>query len=49
MTSEAGGAVAFPVMTFALKASPTDGRDFSLLIQSFGELFGGEILIVFLN
>ncbi|KAI6174529.1 Protein F26A1.8 [Aphelenchoides bicaudatus] len=36
MTSEAGGAVAFPVMTFALKALPRDGRDFSLLIQSFG-------------
>ncbi|KAI6234371.1 hypothetical protein M3Y99_00808900 [Aphelenchoides fujianensis] len=36
MTSEAGGAVAFPVMTFALKTSPVDARDFSLLIQSFG-------------
>ncbi|KAI6195859.1 hypothetical protein M3Y94_01038500 [Aphelenchoides besseyi] len=36
MTSEAGGAVAFPVMTFVLKTSPTDARDFSLLIQSFG-------------
>ena len=36
MTSEGGGAVAFPVMTLALKISPTVARDFSLMIQSCG-------------
>ena len=37
MTSEGGGAVAFPVMTLALKVCPTVARDFSLMIQSCGE------------
>ena len=36
MTSEGGGAVAFPVMTLALKVSPAIARDFSLMIQSCG-------------
>uniref|UniRef100_A0A914BW24 Membrane transporter protein n=1 Tax=Acrobeloides nanus TaxID=290746 RepID=A0A914BW24_9BILA len=36
MTSEGGGAVAFPVMTFLLHIKPEDARDFSLMIQSFG-------------
>jgi len=36
MTSEGGGAVAFPVMTLALNISPTVARDFSLMIQSCG-------------
>lgn len=36
MTSEGGGAVAFPVMTLALKISPAIARDFSLMIQSCG-------------
>jgi len=36
MTSEGGGAVAFPVMTFALGIQPTVARDFSLMIQSCG-------------
>ena len=36
MTSEGGGAVAFPVMTLALKISPAVARDFSLMIQSCG-------------
>ena len=36
MTSEGGGAVAFPVMTLALNIKPTVARDFSLMIQSCG-------------
>ena len=36
MTSEGGGAVAFPVMTLALNISPAVARDFSLMIQSVG-------------
>ena len=36
MTSEGGGAVAFPVMTLALHISPAVARDFSLGIQSCG-------------
>ncbi len=36
MTSEGGGAIAFPVMTLALKISPAVARDFSLMIQSCG-------------
>ena len=37
MTSEGGGAVAFPVMTLALNIPPPVARDFSLMIQSCGE------------
>ena len=36
MTSEGGGAVAFPVMTLAFKINPSVARDFSLMIQSCG-------------
>ena len=36
MTSEGGGAVAFPVMTLALHISPSVARDFSLMIQACG-------------
>eukprot|EP00092_Neocalanus_flemingeri_P103797 GFUD01132852.1.p1 GENE.GFUD01132852.1~~GFUD01132852.1.p1 ORF type:complete len:401 (-),score=117.87 GFUD01132852.1:168-1370(-) len=36
MTSEGGGAVAFPVMTLALNIKPAVARDFSLMIQSCG-------------
>ncbi|XP_023344386.1 uncharacterized protein LOC111713685 isoform X2 [Eurytemora carolleeae] len=36
MTSEGGGAVAFPVMTLALAIAPEVARDFSLMIQSIG-------------
>ncbi|KJH42875.1 hypothetical protein DICVIV_11136 [Dictyocaulus viviparus] len=36
MTSEGGGAVAFPFMTLALQIDPTIARDFSLLMQSIG-------------
>ncbi len=36
MTSEGGGAVAFPVMTLALGIAPSVARDFSLMIQSCG-------------
>jgi len=36
MTSEGGGAVAFPVMTFVLHLSPAIARDFSLMIQVVG-------------
>ena len=35
-TSEGGGAVAFPVLTLALKIKPHIARDFSLMIQSVG-------------
>ena len=38
MTSEGGGAVAFPVMTLALKVCPRVARDFSLMIQSCGKI-----------
>ena len=36
MTSEGGGAVAFPVMTLAFDITPTIARDFSLMIQACG-------------
>lgn len=36
MTSEGGGAVAFPAMTLAFRISPMTARDFSVLIQSCG-------------
>ncbi|KAI1727390.1 sulfite exporter tauE/SafE domain-containing protein [Ditylenchus destructor] len=36
MTSEGGGAIAFPVMTLLLKIDPKVARDFSLMIQSCG-------------
>ncbi|KAI1713144.1 sulfite exporter tauE/SafE domain-containing protein [Ditylenchus destructor] len=36
MTSEGGGAVAFPVMTFVLHLGPETARDFSIMIQSVG-------------
>lgn len=36
MTSEGGGAIAFPVMTFILHMSPKDGRDFSIIMQAIG-------------
>ncbi|KAK3741467.1 hypothetical protein QZH41_002864 [Actinostola sp. cb2023] len=36
MTSEGGGAVAYPVMTLAFNIKPSIARDFSLLIQSCG-------------
>jgi uncharacterized membrane protein YfcA len=36
MTSEGGGAVAFPVMTLYLEIESTVARDFSLMIQSCG-------------
>ena len=36
MTSEGGGAIAFPVMTLAFQVSPSIARDFALMIQSFG-------------
>ena len=36
MTTEGGGAVAFPVLTLAFGVSPTIARDFSLMIQSVG-------------
>ena len=37
-TSEGGGAVAFPVMTLALKIPPSIARDFSLMVQSCGKI-----------
>lgn len=36
MTSEGGGAIAFPVMTLALGIAPSVARDFSFMIQSCG-------------
>jgi uncharacterized membrane protein YfcA len=36
MTSEGGGAVAFPVMTLVLKIAPGVARDFSMMIQACG-------------
>jgi uncharacterized membrane protein YfcA len=36
MTSEGGGAVAFPVMTLAFGLAPAVARDFSFMIQSAG-------------
>nr|CDJ96474.1 Hypothetical protein CBG11935 [Haemonchus contortus] len=36
MTSEGGGAVAFPVMTLGLKLAPSTARDFSLIVQAIG-------------
>uniref|UniRef100_A0A1I8EHL3 Membrane transporter protein n=3 Tax=Wuchereria bancrofti TaxID=6293 RepID=A0A1I8EHL3_WUCBA len=36
MTTEGGGAIAFPVMTLALNISPIVARDFSFMIQSCG-------------
>ena len=36
MTSEGGGAIAFPVMTLALGIAPAVARDFSFMIQSCG-------------
>ena len=36
MTSQGGGAVAFPVMTLAFSISPEIARDFSLMAQSIG-------------
>ena len=36
MTSEGGGAIAFPVMTLALGIKPAVARDFSFMIQSCG-------------
>ena len=36
MTSEGGGAVAFPVMTLALNQTPIDARDLSIMMQSIG-------------
>ncbi|CAB4022655.1 uncharacterized protein LOC110044725, partial [Paramuricea clavata] len=36
MTSEGGGAVAFPVMTLAFSISPVIARDFSLVTQAVG-------------
>ncbi|ELU18853.1 hypothetical protein CAPTEDRAFT_64112, partial [Capitella teleta] len=36
MSSEGGGAVAFPVMTLAFQIKPSIARDFSVMIQSIG-------------
>lgn len=44
MTTEGGGAVAFPVMTLALNISPIVARDFSFMIQSCG-IFHLKLLI----
>ena len=48
MTSEGGGAVAFPVMTLAFSISPSVARDFSLMIQSFG-MTAASFVIFWMN
>ncbi|KAJ1359600.1 hypothetical protein KIN20_018369 [Parelaphostrongylus tenuis] len=48
MTSEGGGAVAFPVMTLGLNIAPTVARDFSLIVQSIG-MSCALFVIVFMN
>lgn len=47
-TSVGGGAVAFPVMTLLLGASPETARDFALMIQTVG-MNGAAFLIFFLR
>ena len=50
MTSEGGGAVAYPVMTLALKIPSGVARDFSLMIQSCGKIIYQSVylfLVVF--
>ncbi|KIH54023.1 hypothetical protein ANCDUO_15832 [Ancylostoma duodenale] len=44
MTSEGGGAVAFPFMTLCLHIDPITARDFSLMIQTFG--MGSALFVV---
>ncbi|KHJ78293.1 hypothetical protein OESDEN_22087 [Oesophagostomum dentatum] len=44
MTSEGGGAVAFPVMTLVLHIDPVTARDFSLMIQTFG--MGSALFVI---
>ncbi|CAG9534920.1 unnamed protein product [Cercopithifilaria johnstoni] len=46
MTTEGGGAVAFPVMTLALNINPIVARDFSFMIQSCG-LTAASFTIIF--
>ncbi|KHJ79572.1 hypothetical protein OESDEN_20776 [Oesophagostomum dentatum] len=48
MTSEGGGAVAFPVMTLGLKIAPAVARDFSLIVQAIG-MSCAMFAIVFMN
>ncbi|KHN77772.1 hypothetical protein Tcan_14503 [Toxocara canis] len=48
MTTEGGGAIAFPVMTLALHINPTVARDFSMMIQSCG-LSAASFTIFFMS
>ena len=48
MTSEGGGAVAFPVMTLVLGVTPAVARDFSIFIQSCG-LMAATFAIFFMK
>ncbi|KAE9416045.1 hypothetical protein Angca_001405, partial [Angiostrongylus cantonensis] len=48
MTSEGGGAVAFPFMTLGLHIDPITARDFSLLMQSVG-MMCALFVIVFMQ
>ncbi|KAK5967920.1 putative membrane transporter protein, partial [Trichostrongylus colubriformis] len=48
MTSEGGGAVAFPFMTLGLHIDPITARDFSLLMQSVG-MMCAMFVIVFMR
>ncbi|WKY02588.1 hypothetical protein Q1695_016115 [Nippostrongylus brasiliensis] len=45
MTSEGGGAVAFPFMTLGLHIDPITARDFSLLMQSVGMMCAMFVII----
>nr|CAD2199814.1 unnamed protein product [Meloidogyne enterolobii] len=45
MTSEGGGAVAFPVMIFILHTKPHTARDFSIMIQAIGMTMAFFVII----
>uniref|UniRef100_A0A1I7W9L5 Membrane transporter protein n=1 Tax=Heterorhabditis bacteriophora TaxID=37862 RepID=A0A1I7W9L5_HETBA len=49
MTSEGGGAVAFPVMTLGLKISPIVARDFSLIIQAIAYAYRNVLRNIYYN
>ncbi|CAJ0598908.1 unnamed protein product [Cylicocyclus nassatus] len=46
MTSEGGGAVAFPSMTLGLHIDPVTARDFSLLMQSVGMMCALTVVLI---
>jgi uncharacterized membrane protein YfcA len=46
LTSEGGGAVAFPIMTLVFNISPAVARDFSLMIQSVGMISAAIYILI---